>query len=175
MIIDTPDKGPYAAAALIIDYSGLFLGVSRKYDQTDFGLPGGKLEPDQNFADACTAEVEQETGLQVIKMKPIFGARCGTEGVHRVHWNLTFLCKVEGYIHTKEKGKVAWVPTGRLLVDEWGKPQAFAQYNRKLFQRIKDGNISLDGYISQISFTADTVLYDGTLSNPDWLRPRFKP
>lgn len=173
MIIDIPDEGPYAAAALIIHPTGLILGVSRKHDQTDFGCAGGKVEPGQSFSEACTEEVLQETGLTVVKMKPIYGARCGTEGLHHVHWNLVFLCKVEGRIHTTEKGKVAWIPPNRLVVDEeTGKMQSFGDYNRAVFQRIKDENISLDGYISDIPLEEGRIL-EMSCKNPGWLNKRF--
>lgn len=175
MVIDIPDSGPYAAAALIIHDSGLILSVSRKYDPDDLGCAGGKVEFGQTFSEAVTEEVGQETGYTVVKMKPIYGARCGTEGLHHVHWNLAFLCKVEGLIYTKEKGRVLWIPPNRLVVDEFtGKPQAFGDYNRAMFKRIRDENICLDEYISHVELDPKHVLYgpEVVYPNPGWLTKR---
>ena len=134
--IDCPGLGPYAAAALIIHESGLVLSVSRKYDITDLGLPGGKLEPDQNFADACIAEVLQETGLSVIKMTPVFANYCGNPVKHVVHWNQVFLCKVTGEIHTEEKGRVAWINPMRLIYNpDKLTLNSFGDFNKQLFER----------------------------------------
>jgi 8-oxo-dGTP pyrophosphatase MutT (NUDIX family) len=124
-----PGNPPYASSALIIHTSGLVLAVSRKHDPNDLGLPGGKLDPGESFEDACIRETREETGLEVTQLRPIYGADCGNPGVHIVHWCQTFLCKAKGAIQTGEKGRVLWVPFGRLVCDENNKYNSFGSYN----------------------------------------------
>lgn len=124
-----PKDPPYAASALIFHETGLVLGVSRKDNHNDFGLPGGKLDPGESFEEAIIREVKEETGLDVLEVVPVYGDYCGTPGIHKVHWCLTFLCRVSGEIQTSEKGKVAWMPMKRLHRDNKGKLQSFGEYN----------------------------------------------
>ncbi len=94
-------EAPYAVFALIINGDKI-LSVSRKNNHADFGLPGGKLDPGEGFKEALIREVMEETGLLVTAMEPVYGAYCGTEGIHKVHWTMTYLCRVSGEINTKE-------------------------------------------------------------------------
>jgi hypothetical protein len=79
--------------------------------------------------------------LEIIKLKPIYGNDCGTPGVHKIHWCLTFLCKAQGEIQTGEKGRVLWVPWNRLIHDENKKLNSFGAYNLAV-QVALSGNIS---------------------------------
>jgi 8-oxo-dGTP pyrophosphatase MutT (NUDIX family) len=53
------------AACVLIERHGLVLAVSRKHDRHDWGLPGGKLEPDEDPLAAAVRELAEETGLTV--------------------------------------------------------------------------------------------------------------
>lgn len=136
-----PGNGPYAASSLIISREGYLLSVSRKDNHKDFGLPGGKLEIGENFADACIRETYEETGLNIWKLQPIFGDYCGTPQRDIVHWNMVFLCYASGQINTKEKGKVIWTKDYRIIKDVDGNSSRFSDYNQKLFDYLKDNNI----------------------------------
>lgn len=102
-IPESVGNGPYAVSALIIN-DGRILAVSRKTNHSDFGLPGGKLDPGESFKEALIREVMEETGLTVTALEPVYGGYCGTPGVHTVHWTMTYLCRVAGAISTLEAG-----------------------------------------------------------------------
>jgi 8-oxo-dGTP pyrophosphatase MutT (NUDIX family) len=53
------------AACVLLVRDGLVLAVSRKHDQTAFGLPGGSIEPGETAEAAAARELREETGLVV--------------------------------------------------------------------------------------------------------------
>ena len=56
----------HAVCALILDtLTNKVLSVSRKDDETDFGLVGGKLENDEDWISGLKREVMEETGCSV--------------------------------------------------------------------------------------------------------------
>ena len=57
-----PEEGPYSASSYIVSKENYILAVSRKDNQKDFGLPGGKLDPGENFLDACIRETWKKLG-----------------------------------------------------------------------------------------------------------------
>jgi len=113
-----------AATALIYKdnvMTGDVLGVSRKNDPNDFGLPGGKVDAGETLYDAMVREVKEETGLDIIKARPLFFREDG-EFVAVVYLVESY----EGEIFTKEAGVVKWVSFEDL------KHGTFGSYNTKL-------------------------------------------
>ena len=57
----------YASCALIYhpQDDNLVLGVSRKDDHNDWGLPGGKIDPGETALEAVIRETKEETNLDV--------------------------------------------------------------------------------------------------------------
>ena len=62
------------AQVVLINQDGLFLGVSRKDNHYDFGLPGGKMEPidDNDPTNTAIREVYEETGLDIYNLRLVF-------------------------------------------------------------------------------------------------------
>ena len=120
--------GPRSTEVVLLNSQGLVLSVSRKTDPTDLGLPGGKVEEGETYAEAAIRETLEEIGVRVIKMRPVFDCRCG------VYQSRTFLVEEwEGEPASLEGAAVAWVPIERLLEPD----NTFCEYNRKLFSRLK--------------------------------------
>jgi 8-oxo-dGTP pyrophosphatase MutT (NUDIX family) len=146
--LETVGKAPYGASALIFNKEGLILSVSRKHDPNDKGLPGGKLELGENFVDACIRETQEETGMIVKKIVPVFGGYClnpnGTD-----FFVYTFLCEADGILSTPEKGVPQWVPIWRLIYDENGKPGSFSEYNMEMLKKYRENKHLLPNFVSK--------------------------
>lgn len=103
----------------------LFLGVSRKNNHDDFGLPGGKIENEETPEQAIEREVFEETGLSIKTYSSVF------ETFYEKGIVKTFLVSdYEGELTTKEAGKVAWVDKQKLFNGSFG------EYNRNLFSKL---------------------------------------
>ena len=111
-----------AALALIIN-NNLILGVSRKDNHEQFGLPGGKVEIGESLEDAVKRELFEETGIVAESLKLIF-----------VRTENDFICStflVEEFKkqeEPKEKGLVKWI-TWQTLFDG-----PFGEYNKQLYK-----------------------------------------
>lgn len=145
----------YAASMLVVSakHPELYLAVSRKYDKTDFGLPGGKIDPGENFLDCAIRELFEETGLVAYgQHKFLFIDYCGIEN----YLNPVFIMRACGKIKTEEAGRVAWIPKQRFVVDGSGKKQAFHEFNGKMFAAINEIDLSL--YHSNITLDEKDIV-----------------
>lgn len=94
-----------AAQVVLINEEGLILGVSRKDNHNDFGLPGGKMEPeDADEIAAAIREAKEETGLDIYDLELVFVMH--KEG----YLGHTYLAKYSGEINHNEPHVVKWVP-----------------------------------------------------------------
>ncbi len=112
------------AACVLIIRDGLILAVSRKDDPNDFGLPGGKVDPNESFEQAAVRETMEETGCVLENLNKVFEDQDGDFKV------VTFQADCLGEPYSKEEGKVKWVHPDLLLAGSFGK------YNKKLFAKI---------------------------------------
>jgi 8-oxo-dGTP pyrophosphatase MutT (NUDIX family) len=99
-------KPTIAVLAVIQNEQGDILGVSRKYDRSDFGLPGGKVDPGEDIYSAMVREVMEETSLIVLDADPLYFGRVGNTNTHACVYHVT---RYSGNIHTTEEGDVKWV------------------------------------------------------------------
>lgn len=118
----------FAVCALIHNKEGKILMVSRKDNRNDWGLPGGKVDDNEIISCALQREVKEETGLTVTSHNFVFGNISETKG----YYVLTFLCDVEGDIHTSEK--IAELGEGDIKWGNWEDIETgfFGSYNRHL-------------------------------------------
>lgn len=121
----------FGVAVLVMNDEGKLLSVSRKDDKTDFGLPGGKVEPGETPIEAAFRELFEETGYKIINpqyAKMIYHAEIGNE------LSVTYQVALAGI--TREK-----IPTETAEV-EWHNPEVlansktFGEYNKGLFRGV---------------------------------------
>ena len=112
-----------AVCILVFNEDGKILGVSRKNDATNFGLPGGKVDSGETEEQAVLRELLEETGLRIFDIRKVFEH---TED--REYWTSCWSGRIEGSIHTNEAGVVRWVDKETLMRG------AFGEYNRRLFK-----------------------------------------
>ena len=114
-----------AATVLCIAEDGKVLAVSRRDDPTAFGLPGGKVDPDESPIEAAARELFEERGLIATDLKPVF-VRGDADG----YTTTTFVGHVSGNIKTDEEGVVRWVDPEVLFAGPFG------EYNRRLWKKL---------------------------------------
>lgn len=82
----------FAVCVLIQNQNGQYLAVSRRNDLTQWGFPGGKVDPGETNLHAIVREVKEETGiiLQSDQLIPLYSGMCfGKDGNH--FWTTTYL------------------------------------------------------------------------------------
>jgi 8-oxo-dGTP pyrophosphatase MutT (NUDIX family) len=124
IVVPVEDK-PHSVCAFIRNKeTGLFLGVSRKYDPNDFGFCGGKVDPGETPEEAMVREAKEETGLDIVIIEEIH-----TEfyGGYNTHCYIADYSGEFSYDKEKETGRVAWVTKQDLL------DGCFGDYNAGIF------------------------------------------
>ena len=105
-----------SAQVVLINEEGLVLAVSRKTDHNDFGLPGGKVDPeDADEIAAAIRETKEETGLDIYDLELIFA-------MHKNgYMGYTYLAKYSGEIKHNEPHVVKWVLFDTIMKGSFGK------------------------------------------------------
>ena len=119
------------AHVVLINEKGLVLGVSRKNDHSNFGLPGGKMDEEDNNDPMLTAirETKEETGLDVYDLELIFAIHKSGNMGH------TYLAKYKGEISSDEPHAVEWLPFQRMING------GFGRYNQLVSESLTDAGI----------------------------------
>ncbi len=119
------------AQVVLLNEDGLVLGVSRKTDHNDFGLPGGKMDPEDNNDPMVTAirETKEETGLDISDLKLVFAIHKGG------NMGFTYLAKYVGEINHNEPHVVKWVEFKTLVRGSFGR------YNQLVAESLDDMDI----------------------------------
>lgn len=124
------------AAVMLIIQDGKILAVSRRYDKTKFGLPGGKRDDNETTLQCGIRETLEETGVTVDECNLIFlrdEPRDRPEG-EDFQTYCYYAEKWHGEPHTIEEGEVAWLSVSDLL----GAKGAFADYNKRTLEAFRE-------------------------------------
>lgn len=139
-----------SACVVLINKEGLVLGVSRKTDHNDFGLPGGKMEDIDNGDTMITAirETKEETGLDVSNLELIF-TKPSSDG----NICYTYLAEYDGEINHNEPHVVKWIPFQLLINGSFGK------YNNQVSESLSNLNIDFQLNIDEDAMAKEVAAY----------------
>ncbi len=117
---------------VLINPDGYVLCVSRKDDHTKFGLPGGKMDPeDESEIVAIKRETIEETGLDITNLELIYAMhKNGSMG-------FTYIGKYSGEIFTTEPHVIKWGTFTDLISGPFGK------WNKEVYDSLIDMNIQV--------------------------------
>ncbi len=111
---------PRGACTVVLGPNHTVLGVSRRGRPTEFGLPGGKIEPGETSRQAAVRETLEETGLVVRIVQKVYAGMCLGKG-EIPHYTTYYLATAAGWAGpTKENGKVAWISWETLFEGPFG-------------------------------------------------------
>ena len=133
------------AAVNLIIKDGLILAISRRHDKTKYGLPGGKVSPDETPEQAAKREAWEETGIQIKECIFIFKRVELGDGANQVDFEsyTYYATDWSGEPHDSEEGNVRWLTSVELTDTK----AAFGDYNRNMLNQFKQlfPNVNLIG------------------------------
>lgn len=122
------EQMPKAACVLVWREDGKILAVSRPDDPDAFTLPGGGVDPGEVFEQAAARELKEETGLDAINLRPVFGGIETESEEDHITW--VYEGDISGEFGTEETGRIAWVNPSVLVEGPFG------QFNKQLFDKL---------------------------------------
>lgn len=124
----------YSVQAVIFNDKREVLAVSRKTDHNDFGLAGGKMDPeDASLEDALHREVMEETGLDIDMDTAELIFAIHKDGFMGYTYLIKDWC---GEINYNEPHVVKWTNFHTILVGSFGR------YNRLVSDSLKDMGVN---------------------------------
>ena len=146
-----PDKDIFGVNLFYQSSGDQIIGVSRRHDHTNFGLPGGKIDKGETPVEAIIREVKEECGMDILpeELVPIFER----QGENDPRWARTYKwiplqVKFEEGIHEPNGGLAKWVEWDDLITGQ------FSIYNYRL-------GIQLQRYLRQHWFLSYTESFEG--------------
>lgn len=116
------------SACVLVERNGRFLGVSRKDNPNDFGLPGGKTDLDETPAQCAKRECQEETGYSV-SLLDMNNAYVAVDGEYQVStFQAVLSSSGRAAVAAEETGVVTWV-TADQLIDSY-----FGEYNAEMLR-----------------------------------------
>jgi 8-oxo-dGTP pyrophosphatase MutT (NUDIX family) len=105
-----------AGTCIILKNGDKILGVTRKYDHTLWGLPGGKLDTDETPLEAIIRETKEETGLDIRNIKLIDNRK------YRDRLIYLYIADWSGSIQydVETEGKCDWITWEHLISGPFG-------------------------------------------------------
>lgn len=122
------------AACVLMRCGDRVLAISRGEDLEDLGLPGGRVEPGESVAYGAMREMFEETGVELVGVRPLFTARSDMhmtttfEPIGLARWpSMLASNPFEGYVMWAEPGDLCRVTSSH------------APYQRALFAHLRIG------------------------------------
>lgn len=121
-----------SAVCLLIPNGRLALAISRRGNNTQWGLPGGKVDPGESNIEALQREVFEEIGLVTdpLDFEPLYCTVCPGKTADDTYWVTTYLWKGEPPPESKMKAEqgfeLAWMDMAKLMSPN---SSPFASYN----------------------------------------------
>jgi mutator protein MutT len=139
----------FSVVGLVPDNLHRILGISRKTDHQDMGLPGGKIEPGESPLQALKRELREELGIEVLEAEPIFEHLDRVEGGESRPCMCFLVKKFRGIPTSQEGQRVEYVDPAVLLSSRC----TFRQYNLKLFQAVGHRLGFANGFLISLSLS----------------------
>lgn len=117
---------------ILFNQQGEVLSASRKTDHNDFGLVGGKVDPEDmdDLIAALKREVREETGLELSNIRLIHN------DLYRGDLQYTYLADWSGNIHTDEPHVIKWTNFAEVVKGSFG------DYNLQMAVILKEMGIN---------------------------------
>ena len=114
--ITGPVENKGESVCVILKQGDKILGVSRKHDHNDMGLPGGKVDPGETPDEAIVREVKEETGFTLTNLCLFYSEFYDGRSAH------CYVADYSGEInYDKEKeGRVDWISQDELFNGSFG-------------------------------------------------------
>lgn len=113
-----------------------FVAISRRNDTTQWGIPGGKVDPGETSLDAIVRESEEELGVVIDprKLIPLYSGTCPGEVTY---WVTTYLYNDTDIIVKSLKAEEGFeIAAMNMLVLCNPEFSPFANYNREVFSSL---------------------------------------